>query len=275
MKKFIIKKYKIYDREYSTSENKPQDCTLRFVFVTDLHNVSYGAHNEELVRAIQDAAPDAVLLGGDLVLGKPGKSFSNAMCFVKQIAGMFPTYYANGNHEQRLYLYPETYGSMYEEFLTQLSQTKAIYLVNESVDIVCGKVPVRIHGFQSERSYYKRLQSRKVRMPVEELTNVFGEPDREHFHVLLAHNPSYTETYLDWGANLTFCGHFHGGVVRIGKHRGVINPNLQLFSKYCYGMYERDNRCVIISAGLGEHSVPLRIHNPYELVVTDVYVTDE
>lgn len=275
MKKFIVTNYTIYEDQIYTTAYKPQDHHLRFVFVTDLHNISYGENNVRLIQAIKDAKPDLVLLGGDLVLGKPNKSCVQAMNFVREIAKIFPTFYANGNHEQRLSLYPETYGDMNERFLALLSDTKAVHLVNDSVDFTCDSVPVRIHGFQADRSYYKRLQRRSIQMPVDELNQVFGRPDREHFHILLAHNPSYTETYLDWGADLTFCGHFHGGVVRIGKHHGLINPNLQLFSRYCYGMYEKDKKRVIISSGLGEHSVPMRIHNPYEIVVTDLYIRKE
>lgn len=258
-----------------TFQDKPQEHHLRFVFVTDLHNISFGENNEQLVLAVKNMNPDAVLFGGDLVLGKPGESFADAMSFVKRVAELYPTFYANGNHEQRLRLYPETYGTMYEAFRRELAATKAVYLVNESAAMTLKGIPVCIHGFEAKREYYKRLQGRRFRMPLSELEAVFQKPDKGQYHILLAHNPAFTETYLDWGADLTFCGHFHGGVVRLGKHHGLIDPNLNLFSKYCYGMFEREDRRVIVSSGLGEHTVPFRIHNPYEIVVTDVHFREK
>ena len=84
-----------------------------------------------------------------------------------------------------------------------------------------------------------------------------------------AHNPSYFENYVDWGADLSFAGHVHGGVLRIGK-RGVISPQFILFPKYSGGMYEKDNKAMIVSCGLGFHSMPIRINDRAEIVIVDV-----
>lgn len=39
---------------------------------------------------------------------------------------------------------------------------------------------------------------------------------------------SFEKAYASWGADLTLCGHYHGGFLRIGK-QGVISPYLELF----------------------------------------------
>ena len=48
------------------------------------------------------------------------------------------------------------------------------------------------------------------------------------YHILLAHNPEFAETYFDYGADLTLSGHVHGGIFRIGKH-GLLSPYVSFF----------------------------------------------
>ena len=109
-KKFVTTTYQL--NKYLP--NGPQAGCLRFVFVSDLHNVLLGMHNEELLAAIKRQKPDAVLIGGDMIVGKPGISMEPAMEFIRNAAGEYPVYYANGNHEHRLRIHPEIYGTMYE-----------------------------------------------------------------------------------------------------------------------------------------------------------------
>ena len=97
-----------------------------------------------------------------------------------------------------------------------------------------------------------------------------GKPDDQYYTVLLAHNPEYFEAYAEWGANLTVSGHVHGGVVRVpfwGK--GVISPRLRLFPKYDGGIFEQSGKIMLLSRGLGEHTIPIRVFNPGELWVID------
>lgn len=102
---------------------------------------------------------------------------------------------------------------------------------------------------------------------VEELEKRFGQPDPDRITILLAHNPRYKKEYLSWGATVTFCGHYHGGVMMFGKRRGAISPDFRLFPGECGGIHKKGEHAVIVSAGLGEHTIPLRIHNPRELTI--------
>ena len=43
--------------------------------LADLHNFSYGEGNERLAEAIFAQEPDAVLVAGDLPVGRPGADF--------------------------------------------------------------------------------------------------------------------------------------------------------------------------------------------------------
>ena len=77
--------------------------------------------------------------------------------------------------------------------------------------------------------------------------------------------------YFQWGADVTLCGHYHGGVLRFGEHRGLVSPDFRLLPR-AHGLFRKNGKSVIIGAGLGEHTIPVRIHNPRELVILELTV---
>ncbi len=263
--KYTIKTYQLKKE----LPNEPQAKSLRFVFVSDLHNHEFGPDNLLLLQEIERLNPDAVLVGGDTMVGKADSPMDVALDFITALADRFPVYYANGNHEYRLRIYPEQYKDMYQRFLEVIHREGVHHLVNRSIYTEFRGVPVAIHGFEADRKYYHRFK--KADMPVSYLNDIFGRPDPDYYHILLAHNPDYIHTYLKWGADLTLSGHCHGGVMRLGEHYGLISPNMKLFYPYAHGLfYGENNNCMLVSAGLGEHTIPVRLFNPRELVVVSV-----
>ena len=73
--------------------------------------------------------------------------------------------------------------------------------------------------------------------------------------------------YLAWGADLILSGHLHGGMVRIPGIGGVIGPDFVLFPKYSGEMRRVGDQTVIVSNGLGTHTIHIRLFNPAEVVV--------
>ena len=126
-------------------------------------------------------------------------------------------------------------------------------------------IPLTICGLEPDERFYEK--GRRKEGMVEELEKRFGQPDPDRITILLAHNPRYKKEYLSWGATVTFCGHYHGGVMMLGKRRGAISPDFRLFPGECGGINKKGEHAVIVSAGLGEHTIPLRIHNPRELTI--------
>lgn len=262
MRKIKITKYHLKSPKCGWKERN-----LRFVFISDLHNMTYGPENCELLELVRQQKPDAVLIGGDQIVAKPGQPLEPGLSAVKMLAEEYPVYYACGNHEYRLKLYPEVYGDAYERFREILAGTKAVYLENETAAFWKNGLQVLIYGFEMKREYYERFCRRQL--PVTELTDVFGTPPKEAFSILLAHHPWYTQAYDCFGADVTLSGHYHGGVVGFGN-RGLVSPDFRLFPKNCHGCCEKDGHYRIVSAGCGEHTIPVRLHNPRELVVLEI-----
>ena len=59
----------------------------------------------------------------------------------------------------------------------------------------------------------------------------------------------------------------HGGIVRLPLLGGVVSPRIRLFPKYDGGRFDEEGAVMIVSRGLGSHTIPVRIFNPGELSV--------
>ena len=235
---------------------------FRFVFLSDLHNKQYGPANERLFAAIDACQPDAILIGGDILTAAPGKPVEPAARFVTELASRYLIYYANGNHEQRLDLYPETYADMGERYEALLAEEGIVRLVNKAE--YNQEHNTEVIGCQIDRRFYKRFK--KVSMEEEYLREILPKKTEGMYTILLAHNPDYFEAYKAWGADLVLSGHVHGGVMRLPIFGGVLGTNFRLFPRYDGGMFAEDGKVMIVSRGLGAHTIPLRLFNPAELV---------
>lgn len=256
---FVIKTYDIESEVFQFEKSHS------VVFISDLHNHKYGKDNERLLKAIKEQKPEFVLAGGDIPVAKKGYELNTAINFIENLARDCKVFYSNGNHEHRMRLYPENYGDMYEVYTDAIKKAGVDYLINETRSLRIENVKVDIVGLEIEREFYKRFFHKILQK--EDITQLVGEKEKDAFTILLAHNPEYFRAYAQWGAELTLAGHVHGGVMRLPGLGGVISPSLTLFPKYDGGRKREYGKEMIISRGLGVHTIPIRLFNPAELVV--------
>lgn len=247
--------------EYQLYSNKIKE-EHKFVFLSDLHNKTYGEKNEKLLKSIDKLNPEAVLIAGDILTAKPGRSYEVALELIKNLALKYPVYYGMGNHESRLFLYPEVYGQMGKNYESDLKKVQVEFLRNISLEC---KDNIRITGLDMKREYYQRFK--KKPMDNSYLTETLGKVKEEEYEILLAHNPDYFEEYARWGADLVLSGHVHGGMLILPIVGGVISPACKLFPKYDGGLFKKGKSTMILSRGLGMHTIPIRIFNPGELIL--------
>lgn len=258
--------FKIFEYEIHTTKLPAGTKGPVFVMLADLHNHRYGEKNARLRDAVLSQNPDAVLVAGDLLIGRAGESFEPPLELLRALRKEgIPVYYGNGNHEYRMRLHPEVYGSMYEEYSQKLRKMGVTLLENAAADFEAKGLSARIYGFELDEAYYKKF----CRLKFEEktLSEIFGEPDQKNYHILLAHNPVYFDAYARWGADLTVSGHLHGGIIRLPGIGGVITPQAWLFPRYDAGHFQKEGKDLVVSRGLGTHTVNIRIGNPAELSV--------
>lgn len=258
MKTFITKKYEIRSR-------KVKDVLgARFAVMADLHGLVFGEDNQDLRKAVDENAPDAVLVAGDMIVRENPETLDAVKGFLASLAQKYPVIYALGNHEYKISS-TEKHRQQYDEYEETLRRSGVIFLHNENLELEIAGTNFIFYGLELPMIYYHKPNSPKLNL--NQMEQLVGTPRKEGVHVLLAHNPKYGKTYFSWGADLILSGHYHGGVVRLTEHRGLTSPQFLLFPPYCCGSFRTGEQHMIVSAGLGEHTIPIRIHNPRELVI--------
>lgn len=199
------------------------------------------------------------------MVGKAEVSAKVAEDFVCKLTEICPVYYANGNHEQRMKIYPEKFGTKYTEYKSKVEESEVRFLENEHIDLMFETLPVQITGLEIPREGYAKF--RKTFVSLKQVEERIGKADASKYQILLAHNPIYADTYLEWGADLVLSGHLHGGIVRIPRLGGIITPQFRLFPKYSGELTVKDGKSVVVSKGLGTHTIKIRFLNPAEMIV--------
>lgn len=233
------------------------------VIVADLHGFIYGEKNKRLLNKIAAYEPEIILIPGDLIVSKYSNTFQTALEFLAELVNIAPVYYSFGNHETRLRSKEKINYQPFREYIAEVKKLGVHILNNESIQIpeIEG---IQITGLELPIAYYEK--GRIVPMETEYLKKFLEKPESEDYNILLAHNPAYAEEYANWGADITFCGHNHGGLIRLPGLGSLFSPQLTLFPKYDAGRFQKEEKEIIVSRGLGTHTFHIRIFNRAELV---------
>ena len=260
---YVIRDYKIASQ-------------FTLVFLSDLHSAVYGDNNAALIQAVLDKKPDAVIIGGDMMVTKPGKKpdFSALTALLEGLKGL-PVYYCEGNHEQRMKLYPDKYKGWWKKLKAIIDYYGVPYLLDDSVML---RDDILLSGLYIDKEYYTKLIKRK--MPDSYVTKHIPQLNDKsdlRFRILAAHAPQYMESYWKGGADLVLSGHFHGGVMVLPYLGPVISPQFNVFPRYARGIYtdKRFKKYGIVSAGLGTHSINIRLFNRPELITVNLLPEEE
>lgn len=250
------------------SKNLPKEFDkVKIAFLSDLHNNEFGEKNEKLKETLLKENPDFVIVGGDMIVGKPDMPYDVPLELMIWLKKHFLVLYGMGNHEYRTKIYPNEYGKLYENYNRGLKKNGIEILDNKKVYWERNGAKIAVYGLTIDKYYYKRLKIEQMR--AQDIARCIGKKERR-FSILLAHNPIYFSAYADWGADLVLSGHNHGGVMRLPFLGGVVSPNYRFFPKYDVGEFKQKDATMILSAGLGSHTLPFRFFNPPELVIIEL-----
>ncbi|MBR6307786.1 MAG: metallophosphoesterase [Lachnospiraceae bacterium] len=247
-------------REYTVESDKlTRDHD--FIYISDLHCKSYGKENSKLLKAVDAISAEAILLGGDMVTSHRGVGTDIPAHFVSELAAKNTVYYSEGNHEQKLKLFTDMFGDTYEKYAEKLSRIPIRILENEKIVLD----DIDLYALSIDRDYYERWL--KLSLKGEDVKAKLGANDESRFSLLLAHDPEYFKGYAEWKPDLVLSGHNHGGMARLPFVGGIISPRLKLFPHYDGGLFEEYGSKMILSRGIGSHTIPFRFLNPGELIV--------
>lgn len=221
----------------------------RIVQISDLHNAKFGKNNQKLVDRIRECAPDMIVLTGDLV-DSNHTNVDRAVQFVDEIVKICPVYYVTGNHEYWL----DTYE--YEKLMDGLASAGVVILDNQVVEISRGDAKFRLVGLDDKSLADGTLEALLS--------------DEKELTVVLAHEPQYLARYAGTGVDFVLSGHAHGGQFRLPFVGGIVAPDQGFLPEYTAGEYYMNGTEMIVSRGLGNSVIPVRLFNYPEIVCVEL-----
>ena len=243
-------------------KNRKIKKPVTFAVIADLHNCCYGRDNRRLFDTLVKEEPDAVLIAGDLIEAGINASEEEGLKLLYMLSGRFPVYYGVGNHEKKLFI-RSMYQRQRDELVFGLKRSGVRLMHNTSYELPDSNVCIK--GLDIPHEYYRRVIHKKT--SGRKLEGLLGRPDRKSFNILLAHDPSHFKAYAEYGADLVLSGHVHGGMVRLPYVGGLFSPEYRLFPKYDAGIYRLEHTRMLVSRGLGSHTINIRINNTPELIM--------
>ena len=130
-RRFVVREYRV------RSAKLPRPMTL--VFLSDMHENTYGEDNADVVKAIDKAKPDAILVGGDMIISSKAAVgeedwYENTVSLLKKLSQKYPIIATDGNHETALRV-SRHHTSCYSMLRLKYAELGIHFLDNESITL--------------------------------------------------------------------------------------------------------------------------------------------
>ena len=205
--------------------------------ISDLHNKEFGSKQNKILAKIEKINPDIIVVTGDLIA---------------------PIYYVSGNHE--------AWSGSYDELKSNLENSGVVVLDNQKIEVMNDSDSIDIIGLADTSFIESDWLEYGGNAETKNLLNTLTE-GTTNFKILLSHRPELFDIYSNSNVNLIFSGHAHGGQFRLPFIGGLIAPDQGFFPKLTEGIHTSNDTSMIISRGLGNSIIPVRILNRPELIV--------
>lgn len=246
------------DLEISRYEVKSQKLPESFdgfkiVQLSDLHGAEFGEDGMGLVEKVKELEPDMIALTGDFVTDEGDLAAVEKLA--ARLTELCPVYFISGNHE---------FGSGLAVKVRNILERAGVkYLSNEYLTISRGEDGILLGGVEDPLAYADMLSP-------DELAQKMNDAAPDAFKILLGHRNYWMTEYPELPVDLIFCGHAHGGLIRIPGVGGLIGTDRRLFPDFDAGEYNNGRYTLIVSRGLGNSvSIP-RIFNRPEIVCVEL-----
>jgi predicted MPP superfamily phosphohydrolase len=237
---------------YKTTKISSRFDGFKIAQVSDLHNKEFGKNQRQLIAKLRKANPDIIVLTGDQIDSKKTR-IDIAFEFVHEALKISPVYYISGNHEAWLTT------KDWNKLMGGLMPLGAIPMDNRVMEITKdGEFGFYLLGLGDSHLTDDTLSNQNSNIPQDKL------------QILLAHEPQYLENYSSSGVDLVLSGHAHGGQFRIPGLGGLVAPGQGFFPKYTSGPYQAGNTTMIVSRGLGNSIIPIRIFNRPQVIIVQL-----
>ncbi len=227
---------------------------FKIVQISDFHFHEYteASFLEAVVRRVNEAAPDLVVLTGDFVSSKPlPQSFSVRMAYhCAEILSRIecPLRYAvMGNHDTLVGVH-----AVIDALMTHGIPVLANSSVAVERDGRCLWLAGTLDALEGRPNLASALPAGR-------------NPDQEPL-ILLTHEPDFADYAVGHQISLAFSGHTHGGQIRFPFLPPLLLP--EMGTKYVEGLFRLpDGMQLYVNRGIGAVNLPFRFRCPPEITV--------
>lgn len=225
--------------------------------ISDLHNKEFGSKQNKILAKIEKIKPDIIVITGDLI-DSNNTNIDIAMELINGAIKIAPIYYVSGNHE--------AWSGVYNDLKSNLENSGVVVLDNKKIEVFKDSDYIDIIGLDDTSFIESDLLEYGGNTETKNLLDTLTEGS-SNFKILLSHRPELFDVYSNSNVNLIFSGHAHGGQFRLPFIGGLIAPDQGFFPKLTEGIHTSNDSSMIISRGLGNSIIPVRIFNRPELIV--------
>lgn len=231
---------------------------FKIVLLSDIHNAEFGKNNSVLIDKVMEQKPDIITITGDLV-DSDRTNIDKTLSLAKELVKICPVYYVTGNHEYWLD------ANNFDKLITGLKSAGVNVMVNDVIYLSSLEDEIAIIGADD-----CNLFDDTVKMLSTQIDESKDNELKNCFKLLLAHEPQYLYKYSSADVDLVLSGHAHGGQFRFPYIGGIVAPDQGLFPKYSSGEYFENSTTMIVSRGIGNSVIPVRLFNYPDIVVVNL-----
>lgn len=245
--RYEIRNYKLDAVDIETADGGVANASsLRILHISDLHLSKPESHKIDFLRRITDQEFDMIVLTGDVFEDFTGLEYAQRMLSRKPRLG---AYAVLGNHDYFDYkMVHKILGRLYRP----LRHPRVRRDVQPMVDALqAGGFTVLSNSavaHPNEKSFVMGLDYFGI--SDDRLKELIASAPKDHTIIALQHVPRHLSRFPEFGIDLAFCGHTHGGQVRIPGFGAIITDS-ELERSEASGLLRRGKTAIYVSRGVG------------------------
>ncbi len=241
------------------------DTNAKIVCIADLHSKTYGKDNANLVAKITEQKPDAIFVIGDMINADASEAeVQDFLALMRNLGDIAQVYFSPGNQEMDYMIDTDA------NLLEYISETGAISLWDNYVETTIAGNAVRVGGSLGHYYRYGWTGEMAYHTPDYKLEEEIGSAEIPALVLLHMPESLFTDEPDWWTGDLYFCGHTHGGIIRIPGIGGLYAPTQAFFPKYDRGWFTTCGQDFIITAGLSGYKGMPRLFNMPEICAVNI-----
>lgn len=229
------------------SEDLPLEFNgTRIAVIGDLHYGEFCSEDEveDAVELANSQNPDLIVLVGDYVTDNID-DLDKCFDILSNLYAPLGVYAIAGNHDP------------FKETKQHILDSGMYNINNHYFTLKKGSSTIYIGGSSNPRIYAPFVNN-----------GTYHVVDKDDFVILSYHNPNYFPKLNNSNVDLALSGHTHGGQINLFGYSPMVAYAVNE-KQYLSGLFEENGSKLIVTNGIGESKIPLRIMaRPQVTIVT-------